>query len=334
LKVDQWGLIIYFLFTALMPFIFGRNAYVGFLLILLNFYIVLAGSWNIVAGYAGQLSFAHPGLLAIGAYASVIFVSSSHNPPLGLLVGGIAATAMGLVIGAISLRLKGIYFVLATFGFSSIFFELLVSENNITGGYAGYPTLYLLQASPYVNFLAYYYISAGIIIAFFLSTYYLVKGRLGLFMRSVRDDEDAASVYGVNITRVKLTAFALSSFWTGVMGSFYAHLIGYATPSLSGLSEMVNIVFIAVLGGLGGLFGPILGGFVVWPISIFLRTYNATLNVVLFSLVMIIVLKFFPNGLEGFVRTMVKRSSLGRLSVRGLSLRSSRAIRRAASADS
>ena len=307
MKTDQVFLVLYFLFTGVIPLFFARNAYVGFLLILLNFYIVLAASWNIVAGYAGQLSFAHPGLLALGAYSSVFFVAYSHIPLLGLFVGGIVATAMGLGIGAVSLRLKGIYFVLATFGFSNIFFELLVSENTITGGYAGLPTVYLLPASPYADFLAYYYISAGIIVAFFLSTYLLLKGKFGLFMRSVRDDEDAASVYGVNITRVKLTAFAVSSFWTGVMGSFYAHLIGYATPSLSGLQEMVNILFISVLGGLGGLFGPILGGFVVWPISIILRTYNATLNVVLFSLIMIIVLKFFGNGLEGFIQTMARR---------------------------
>lgn len=289
--------------------VFENDPYVGFLLILLNFYIVLAGSWNVVAGYTGQLSFAHPGLLALGAYASVFFVSFSQSPlsPLmGLLVGGIAAMTMGLGIGAVSLRLRGIYFALATFGFSSIFFELLVSENSITGGYSGYSTVYLLQTSPYVDFLAYYYISVAILVTFFLSTYYLVNGRLGLFMRSVRDDEDAASVYGIDITKVKLVAFAVSSFWVGVMGSFYAHLIGYATPSLSGLSVMVNIVFISVLGGMGGFFGPILGGFVVWPLYIFLRTYNATLNVVLFSLIIIVVLKFFGNGLEGAIRAVLR----------------------------
>jgi len=300
------ALLIYFLVTALLPFVFGNIIYTGFLLILLNFYIVLAGSWNLVAGYTGQLSFAHPGLLAVGAYASVFFVSASRFPLLGLLVGGVAAAIVGLGIGAVSLRLRGIYFVLATFGFSSIFYEVLVSEYGLTGGYSGYPTAYLLPASPYVNFLEYYYVSVAIVIIFFFSSYYLVNSRFGLFMRSIRDDEDAASVYGVSSTKVKLIAFAVSSFWAGVMGSFYAHLIGYATPTLSGLPQMVNIVFISVLGGLGGFFGPILGGFVVWPLSIFLRTYNATLNVVLFSLVIIIALKFFANGLEGMARRLVK----------------------------
>ncbi len=273
-----------------------------------NYYALLAISWNLLAGYTGQLSFGHTGLLAIGGYGSVYFVMLTGLPPaLGMIVGSVLATLTGLGLGWICLRLKGIYLALTTFAFSAIIMLLLLSEYKVTGGRAGIRTKFLLYEPPYTIGLYYYFIGLAILALCLITTRWLIRSKYGLFFEAIREDEDAAAIYGLNIVRLKLLAFVISSFWVGLAGGFYAHLIGYISPAVADLSIMAMILTMTILGGLGSLFGPLIGGLVVWPLLEFIRSYSATLQQLIFAFAIIISLKFFRNGFIGLINSAIER---------------------------
>lgn len=297
-----------FFFTSLVALfvssfilnIFG--SYYVYIYILVSYYIVLAGSWNLIAGYTGQLSFGQPALLAIGGYSSAIITKYfPHFLSYSILLGGIFSLIVGLLLGLVSLRLKGIYFALSSFGFTIVVYYLILAQYNFTGGYEGMPTQFLLSASPYRQTLAYYFVSAAIMVSFLVSSKLVVDSKFGLFMQSIKENEEAAKMNGVNSTFIKLITFALSSFWTGVCGSFFVHLVGYASPSLASLDVMATIIFISVIGGLGKFYGPIIGSLIVIPLSQTLTVYTSSYNTLLFAAIVIIILKFARDGVAGLI---------------------------------
>lgn len=278
------------------------------ILTLANYYALLALSWNLLTGYTGQFSFAHTGLLAVGGYTSVLLhAATGIHPAIGLLAGGTAAAAVGFSLGLVSLRLKGIYLALTTFGFSMITYLIVLTEYELTGGKAGFKTSYFLLTSPYLTRLEYYYVSFLLLSASLLLIYRLINSRYGLFLQAIREDEEAAASYGIHLINLKVAAFVISSFLVGMAGSFYAHLVGYISPAIADLTVMSSIITVAVLGGLGTFFGPLLGGFIVWPLSELIRAYSAAFSQIVFAIAIILTLKFFPNGLVGLFQLLLKR---------------------------
>ncbi|MDT7877744.1 MAG: branched-chain amino acid ABC transporter permease [Candidatus Caldarchaeales archaeon] len=270
-------------------------------MIFANYYTVVAMSWNIVLGYGGQFSFAQHGLLAVGGYSSAFLVNILRIHPIGsIFLGGTVAAIIGLGIGAASLRLRGIYFALTTFGFSYIVYLFTQSEYKLTGGKAGLKTEYLLLKSPFFSLHEYYVASLLLMLFAMLVSYIFTRSRYGMFLKAIREDEEAAAVYGVNIIKIKLFAFTYSSFLAGLMGGFYAHIIGYISPAMADLSTMGTIIVISVLGGLGTFLGPFIGAYLIWPFSELIRSYSAALSQIIFSVAVILALKFMPNGLVGF----------------------------------
>jgi ABC-type branched-chain amino acid transport system, permease component len=136
-------------------------------------------------------------------------------------------------------------------------------------------------------------------LATMFSSYILIRSKYGMFLKAIREDEEAAAVYGVNIVKMKLLAFIYSSFLAGLMGGFYTHVIGYISPAMAELSTMATIIIISVLGGLGTFLGPLVGAYVIWPLSELIRSYSGALSQIIFSAAVILALKFMPNGLIG-----------------------------------
>ncbi len=292
------------------------------IMIFANYYTVVAMSWNIVLGYGGQFSFAQHGLLTVGGYSSALLVNFLHLHPIAsVILGGLVTATIGLGIGAVSLRLKSIYFALTTFGFSYIVYLITQSEYKLTGGKAGLKTEYLLLKSPFFSLHEYYFISFLLMLIITITTYVLIKSKYGMFLQAIREDEEAAAVYGVNIVKMKMIAFIYSSFIVGLMGGFYTHVVGYISPAMAELSTMGTIIIISVLGGLGTFFGPLIGAYVIWPLSELIRAYSATLSQIVFSVMVILTLKFLPNGLAGlFSKFMWSRNlatSEGGITLRG-----------------
>ena len=293
-------------FLAILPLPIADYHYVVYVLILCMFFGVLAISWDLILGYGGELSFAHTGLTAMGAYGSAFLVNSTGLPPVvGMLSGAIVAAAMGLALGAICLRLRGMYFALATWGFAGMVQLLLVSEYQTTGGLKGLETKLLLPTSPYAAPILYYYVGLAILAVCALTTFKLITSQYGLTLIALGDDEDALAATGINVVWLKISVFGISSFWVGLAGGFYAHLLGYISPSIADFSTIMTLVIaITIIGGLGTFFGSFFGAFLIYPIAEIIRAYGAGIQALIFTVVILIALKFLRNGLVGLVSSL------------------------------
>jgi len=303
------SLLILLIVLAFLPLPLAESSYLLWVLTLCNFYAILAVSWDLILGYGRQLSFAHTGMLAIGAYSSVFLVNSTGLPPaVGMIVGGVLAGAMGLALGWICLRLKGIYFALATWGFAGMVQLLLISEYDITGGLKGLATKFLLPTSSTATPVYYYYAGLALLAACALTSYRLINSNYGLYLMAMGDDEDAVSACGINVVWLKVSVFGISSLWLGLAGSFYAHLLGYVSPAIADFTTvMVLVIAVTIIGGLGTFFGPLFGTFLLYPIAELIRAYGAGIQQLIFIVVILAALKFFRSGIVGLVQSLRRK---------------------------
>lgn len=242
-----------------------------FLLIFLFGY--LAQCWNILGGFAGQLSLGHAAFFGIGAYTStLLFTNFGLSPWIGMILGMVLAGLFGLFVGFVSFhyRLAGPFFTLATIAFAELV-RLSALHLKFTGGSMG--ILIPLQGDSLWDFqfsgkAPYYYISLGMFAAVTGLVWWIARSRFGFYLHAIRQDEDAAEAIGVDTRRYKLIAAALSAGLTGSGGTFYAQYTQYIVPEdilTVGLS--VEIILRAIVGGSGTVFGPVVGSFILTPIA-------------------------------------------------------------------
>lgn len=314
------GVAVPLLALALLayPFVF-RLPFQHNLMILVFLYASLGQAWNILGGYAGQSSLGHAAFFGVGAYASsLLLVKFGIVPWVGMLAGGLVAVALSLLIGYPSFRLKGHYFVIATIVLAEIIY-ILFTNWPFAGGAEG---LFLpLLPEGLVNFefhsskIPYYYIIFAILAVVTTVVFFVERSKLGFYFRAIREDPDAARSLGIDITRYKLIAMALSAFFTGVCGTFYAQFVLFIEPNNS-LNFMLSvlIMLIPVFGGSGTLWGPILGAFILIPLSEFTRVYlsgaGRAIDLTLYGLLIMLVAIFEPRGLWAVVTRFRSRETL------------------------
>lgn len=258
------------------------------------FYALLAASWALLAGYAGQFSFAHMALAALGGYGSALLVLRAGLPlPLAIPSGIVLAMVAGALIGWLVLRLSGPYLALFTLAISEIFRLILVAEQELTRGSLG---LQVPALFPGRSDVPYYYLGLGLVVASLLLMAWLLQTRIGLFLRAIREDEGAARASGVNTTRYKILVFVVTSGLAGLAGTYYGHFIGILTPSIVILPEMGLVIAMAVIGGIESLPGAVVGAVLVYVLSEMMRDYGQW-RFVLLGLVLILVQRFAQNGL-------------------------------------
>jgi len=256
---------------------------------------------NLLIGYTGQVSFGQAGFLAIGAYAYAHLVLAGTPWPAAVLAAGLTAAAAGAVVGFPSLRLKGPYLAIATLGFGIATYQILANVPVLSGGRTGL-SIPAPAAPPGISRTAWLYcIDLAALLLFAAATANLVSSYAGRALMAVRDSEIAAEAMGVNLTRTKLLAFALSSFYTGVHGALFAQFLGHLEPELFNLNEVL-IQFVAItVGGLASVEGSILGAvFVVLVPALFGSARWAV--PVFFGAAILAVLIFEPGGLAGRLR--------------------------------
>ena len=231
-----------------------NNYFLSFLLVMFM-YVGLAGSWNILSGFAGYPSFGHVAFFGIGAYTTAILVTRvGFSWPLAAVAGGLAAGLAATMIGAVVLRLRSVFFAIATLGLAESLRVLAQSWDGLTKGGMG------ISIPPSGDVPVYYY-SMFIVAALAVLLNYLVgRSDFGLRLLAIRDDEDAASAAGINTTQCKTAAFILSSILPGVAGGIYAQYISYIEPtSVFSVLITIQMVAMALLGGAGTVFGPVIG---------------------------------------------------------------------------
>ena len=280
-------------------------------LISILFFAYLGLAWNLLGGYAGQFSFGHAAFFGIGAYTStLLLLRAGLSPWLGMLAGGLLATGFGLFEGYLSFRygLRGPYFSLVTLAFAEML-RVVTVNLKVVGASLGLVVPSHANALLFVfaDKLPYYYV-IFVMTAVALAITYLVAGsRLGYCLVAVRENEDAAEAAGVDARGAKLRAMAISAFLTALGGTFYAQYFAYIDPTITfGPAISIGGLLPAIVGGAGTVLGPVLGSFVLTPISEITRAVlrgRAGADIMLYGLVLILVISFLPQGLMGWWRT-------------------------------
>jgi branched-chain amino acid transport system permease protein len=257
-------------------------------------YAILAASWALLAGYAGQFSFGHLGFASLGGYTSALLVQWYALPiPLGMLCGLVVCAGVGGAVGWICLRMRGPYLAIFTLAFSEILRIVFLTENEVTNGAAGLRVVHLLRTPAT---LPYYYFGLGLLALCLAVMGLMVHSRWGLFFRAIREDEQAAGAAGVHVVRFKVLAFAVASSFAGLAGALYAHYIGILTPELGSPDQMGLVVAMAVIGGLESLPAAVGGAIGVETLQEALRSYGEW-RFVLFGALLLLTMRFFRNGL-------------------------------------
>ncbi|MEE8303573.1 MAG: branched-chain amino acid ABC transporter permease [Candidatus Tectomicrobia bacterium] len=266
------------------------------------YFIILASSWNLLIGYTGQLSFAHAAFAGIGAYtAGLLYKYTGLTPIIGVLLGGFVAGLLGYILGVMCLRVRGPYLALMTLGFSEILRLVAQIEYKVTRGSLGLQVPYLFGGNG-ESHTAGYYTLLGLTLITLIVLYRLIHSEAGLYLKSIREDEDAAAVMGVDVVRWKVIAFVISSLLAGLAGGIYAHLfVRVVAPQMLLLGEMALILSMTIVGGLGTLAGPVLGAVVLVFLQEQVREISPQAHLLLFAIMVILVMKFFRQGLYGLV---------------------------------
>jgi branched-chain amino acid transport system permease protein len=298
------------LLVLLLPLAVSSATYLH-ILILLFFYAYLTTSWNLVGGFAGVLPLGHAAFVGIGAYTStILFLQYGISPWLGMLVGGLLATAAGVLIGLPTFKMRGAYFALATIAFAEGLRVIVENVDNLgplsINGPRGLqipPLNFGLGNLLFASKEPYYYIILLMLAGVLLLTWSISRSKLGYYLNAGGEEPEAAMALGVNVARAKLIAMALSSFLTALAGTFYAQFTLYIHPkSVISLDLSFEMAFIALIGGRGSIVGPVLGAMLLRPVSDFSRIYFGHtlpgLHLVIFGVVLILVMIFQPRGLQ------------------------------------
>jgi len=263
----------------------------------------LAQSWNMIGGYTGYLSFGHGAFFGVGAYITGIAMMRLDCPfGVGLLLSGIFAAFLAALIGYPTLRLRGAYFAIATWAFGEMMRQI-ATILDITGGAFG------MQLPAFLNLPFFYYVTLGVSGLTYLTTYLLLeRACFGYKLLAIREHEEAAEMVGVDTVTIKIKAFALSAFFPGVLGGIYAYWVTYIHPdSVLGAINTDFMVVMAFLGGVGSLWGPFLGAFVVQLVNRYLWLVwgEGTFYLVIIGAAICAVVLFIPNGIVGLLETEV-----------------------------
>lgn len=264
------------------------------------YYAILASSWNLLLGYTGIFSFGHMASVLLGGYTAGLLTSRMGlNPILTFLIGGLVAAFVNFLVGVICLRLRGFYLTLVTWAFAEMTIAVMNNEYTVTGGSMGLLAKGIFSSVS--GLVENYYLGLFLAAVFFALMYYLIHSRAGIYLRSIRDDEAASEVMGVNSTAWKIFSFTFSGFWAGIAGSYYINFMGIIDPTAGNLMELGNVMLMVVLGGLGTLSGPAIGAFLV-VLALQLLIGFESMSMLVFAILMIIVLRYFPGGIMGGVK--------------------------------
>ncbi len=274
------------------------------------FYIMMASSWNLLAGFTGQVSFAHAAFAGIGAYTSGILAAKAGLPPLlGLPIGVGMAALLGLALGALCIRMGGIYLSLTTLGFSEILRIIVVNEYEITRGTMGLKVPPIL--GEYSKATSFYVLLIAVALMLWL-IYRILHSDLGTSFRAVQNDEVAAASVGIPVIRVRVIAFVITGAMAGLAGSLYGHYLLLITPHVLSLDLMFLVLAMTVIGGMGTFLGPIIGALFLELLSEYIRVYGE-FHLLIFGLVALVVARFAPEGLVGVARRWWGRKEGGAL---------------------
>ncbi len=288
--------IAFALIAVALPLVI-KAPYQQHILILVLIWATMGTAWNLLSGYAGQVSFGHAAFFGVGAYsAGLLTLHLGLSPWWGLILGPVMAMLVALPIGAIAFRLRGPYFALATLALGEIFRLVFLNTTSFTNGAKG-----ILIMPAITSKLFYYYVGLGMLAVTVLVVYLIVHSKVGFYLVSIREDQDAATSLGIPTTIYKNLALLPSALFTGLAGAFYMNYVAFIEPNivfnLTNISVMV--ILVVMLGGVATTWGPTIGAALYIIMGELFRTTLGPANVLVFGVIVCLIIMFLPNGIAG-----------------------------------
>jgi branched-chain amino acid transport system permease protein len=315
-KITTGGilLIVALLVACLVPTFIKDPSHQN-LAILILMAAQLGVAWNIIGGYAGQISLGHAAFYGLGAYTStLLFATWGINPWLAALTGGVVAAAISVIVGWSCFRLKGHYFAMATIAIAEII-QIIFTNWEFAGAAVGLTVPMNQEGWGVMIFSSkapYYYIALGLLLVTLLANFLIEKSFLGYYFRAIKDEPDAARSLGVNLSKYKQIAFAISSFFTALGGSLYAQKELYIDPGSvlhTGLS--IKMALVSILGGVGTLFGPLVGAGVLTTIEELTRAFfggsGRGTDLIIYAALLVVIAVYYPTGVVGWIHSFFGR---------------------------
>lgn len=296
--------LVFFICLFLAPLITHEPYYLR-IIVMAAIFSIFAISWDVLSGVAGQLSLGHSLFFGVAAYGAALLNLHLQWPPwLTIPAGAVIAVLAGLLVGIPALRLRGMYLGLVTLTFPIILTGFLFVFPDFTGGEVGLSRVASLSKYRNLN----YYI---VMITFVLSAFIMYKFvdakskfvRTGIILHALREDEIAARSSGINTTRYKLLAFAISGFFAGIAGGLYAHFIKLAGPSTLELFFSFQVILWSIFGGVATIFGAVVGVFLLYPLMevLSLFSWGEQTRFIIFAIILILTLLFMPEGVSVWI---------------------------------
>jgi branched-chain amino acid transport system permease protein len=288
----------------IFPFIIDQP-YIMHIMIMVFIYATLAGAWNILSGYTGQISLGNAMFFGLGAYtSSILWINFNINPWIGMIIGGLFAATFGIFLGMPIFRLRRQYLTIATIAASQIVMTIFLNWKYVNGA-AGIELKLMPDSLKNMTFLyeknGFYFISLAILIFFTFVVFVITKTKLGYYFRTIKEEEDAAKSIGINTAKYKLVAISITAFFSAIVGTVYAQYFLYIDPNMIlSLRVSIIIVLIAAFGGTATIFGPILGAFIIIPISEIARIVfggaGRGVDLLFFGILILLVALYRPAG--------------------------------------
>ena len=307
-------LILLGLFSAALAPVVISSKFQLDVLTLIFFTAYIGQSWNILGGYAGQFSFGGVMFFGTGAYTSSILLTSFGVPPIiGIFAAIFMGAFLGLIVGYLSFRsgLRGSYFALITLAFAELL-RVLANSVEFTGGGVGLfltyaPGLHNLQFNSPTGF---YYFSLVLLVISLAIAMWLERSRFGAQLVAIRENEDAAEALGIDTLKCKVYAIMIMGGMGGAAGTFYAQKYLYIDPPISySIALSVEMLLVTIVGGMGTVFGPLVGSFFLHTVNEFARHFIDTpgVSLIVYGFILILIISFLPNGLVGLFRKKRKK---------------------------
>ena len=305
-----------FLILAILAFVFlpmGATSYGQHTFIMIAFYAYVATAWNIVCGFVGTLSLGHAVYAGIGGYIStLLLMEGGMSPWIGMFIGALITTVIGVLVGYPCFRLKGPYFALTSIAFSELI-RIWVENNEYLFGVNIKGSMGLVLPQYGNNFMAfefagklpYYYIILSFLAIAILVSFLIHRSKLGFYLTAIRSDPDAAESLGIGLAKYKVIAMGISTFLIAFGGTFYAQYFRYIGPTrIFGHDLSVQIALLALVGGQGKVFGPLMGAVLLVPLTeVLSEHFGGTLpglHLFIYGIVMMLVIFFMPNGIHEY----------------------------------
>jgi len=298
------GIISLVILIALATLPLYGSLYMVILITAILMFIILTVSWVMFSGPTNYMSLATAAFFGIGIYASAVLLPNTGQvlPMLAVvLIGGLASSLVALGVGALTLRLRGIYFAIFTFGLVILIMELgnwwEHSVSHIRGRFV------MLVDNDVI-----FYIMLVIFVVLMLTTYFIKRSKYGAALQSIGDNEEAAAHIGINVNMVKVITFAISAFFMGAAGAVWATKLTYVDPYVA-FSVLFSFlpVLMAIFGGMGQLYGPVIGAAIFAYLQETLQTRFPYVYMLTFGIILVLVILYLPGGLVGLVQRLVQK---------------------------